>query len=145
MSEPVERVSAFALVPHEDFEPLVRALVRRTGEAKGPAALMMDQAIALVAAAAEIYKKGRYSDLGHKLVPSRSIEAAWLVLIQHTVVMRTLADDLGVFVDWIPCPDTLQNDVELTMAAIDDLNYVLHLGVWDTDDPAGARAGILGL
>jgi hypothetical protein len=145
MSEPVDRKAAFNLVPHEDFDPLVRELVRRTGEAKGPAALMMDQAIAFVAAAADIYKKGRYSDLGHKLVPSKSIEAAWLVLIQHTVIMRTLANDLGVFVDWIPCPGTLQNDVELTMAAIDDSNYVLHLPVWDTDDPAGARAGVHGL
>ncbi|MEU5259036.1 hypothetical protein [Amycolatopsis sp. NPDC021455] len=145
MSKPVDRKAAFDLIPHEDFAALVRDLVRRTGEDKGEATRLMDQAIAFVATAADIWHGGRYGDLQHKLVPTKRIEAAWLVLIQHTVFMRALAGSLGVFVDRIPYPEALQSDVEVTMAAIDAANYALHPTVWDTDDPAEARAGILGV
>jgi hypothetical protein len=145
MGQQLERKSAFDLIPAMDYRMLVQDYdARRNGPRPHNSALVVDQTIAFVATAAITFKEGRWSALSHSLVPSWDIGKAWEVLIKHTTVYRALSIELGVFVDWLPYPDALLVDVEKTMAAIDNANWVLHGQAW-TDEPAQARAGIVGV
>jgi hypothetical protein len=146
MGRQLERKSAFDLIPATDYGRIVQDYDARR-HAAGPHAsgLVVDQAIAFVATAAAIFTEGRWGELPHALVLSSDIAKAWEVLIKHTTVYRALAEKLGVFVDWLPYPEALPVDVEMTMVAIDTTNYVLHGQVWIVDEPAEARAGVVGL
>jgi hypothetical protein len=145
MGQQLERKSAFDLIPVTDYGRIVQDYdARRQGPRPHDSGLVVDQAIAFVATAAAIFTQGRWDELPHPLVPSWDIAKAWEVLIKHTTVYRALSEELGVFVDWLPYPEALLVDVEMTMVAIDATNYVLHGRVW-TDEPAEARAGVVGL
>ena len=146
MGQQLERKAAFELIPTTDYGRIVQDYdARRPGGSPHASGLVVDQAIAFVATAAAIFTAGRWSELPHALVPSWDIAKAWEVLIKHTTVYRALSDRLGVFVDWLPYPEALLVDVEMTMVAIDDAtNYALHGQVW-TDESAEARAGVVGL
>jgi len=146
MGRQLDRKAAFALIPASDYQAIVQDYdARRRGSTLKPAGLVVDQAIALVATAAAIASEGRWQQLPHALVPCWDVAEAWTVLIKHTTVYRLLTDKLGTFVDWLPCPGALQADVEGTIAAIDATNYVVHHEVWTPEEPADARAGIVGL
>jgi hypothetical protein len=146
MGRQLEHRAAFDLIPSIDFQSIVENYdARRRGTDRKPPGLVMDQAIALVATAAAIFNEGRWHQLPHPLVPCWDIAEAWAVLIKHTIVYRALSETLGVFVDWLPHPDALQADVEVTMAAVEVANYVVHTEIWTTDEPSDARAGVVGL
>jgi hypothetical protein len=146
MAQQLERKAAFELIPATDYGSIVRDYDagRRGGNLHAPG-LVVDQAIAFVATAASIFTEGRWNELPHPLVPSWDIAKAWEVLIKHTTVYRALSEKLGVFVDWLPYPEALAVHVETTMVAIEATNYVLHTEVWNEDEPAEARAGVVGL
>jgi hypothetical protein len=146
MGRQLERKSAFDLISVTDYGRIVQDYdARRRGVNLKPPGLVVDQAIAFVATAAAIFNEGRWHELPHPLVLCVNIAEAWEVLIKHTTVYRALSEKLGVFVDWLPYPGALQADVEVTMAAIDASNYVLHTEVWTTDEPSEARAGVAAL
>jgi hypothetical protein len=145
LGQQLERRAAFELIPPTDYGRIVQDYdAQRPGAGPHASGLVVDQAIAFVATAAAIFTEGCWSELPHPLVPSWDIAKAWEVLIKHTTVYRALSEKLGVFVDWLPHPEPLLVDVEKTMVAIDATYYVLHGQVW-TDEPAEARAGVVGL
>lgn len=146
MERQLERKAAFELVPPIDYGSIIQDYdARRRGINLHTPGLVVDQAIAFVATAAAIFTEGSWHELPHPLVPSRDIADAWEALIRHTTVYRALSERLGVFVDWMPYPEALPGDVEMTMVAIDATNFVLQEGVWATEEPAEARAGVVGL
>lgn len=146
MGRQLERKAAFELIPATDYASIVQDYdARRRGGTLQASSLVMDQAIAFVATAAAIFTEGGWAELPHPLVPSWDIARAWEVLIKHTTVYRALSENLGVFVDWLPYPEALPVDVEMTTVAIEATNYVLHAEVWNEDEPAEARAGVVGL
>ena len=145
MGRQLDRTAAFSLIPADDWRCLLTDYVNTRRHRVLEAGRSMDQAIAFVATAAAIFAEGRWHELPHPMVPSRDIGEAWGLLIKHTTVYRALSEKLGAFVDWLPYREALAADVEATIAAIDVTNYVLHGEVWNVNEPAQARAGVVGL
>jgi hypothetical protein len=139
-----DRRPGFNLLPNDNFQRIAHGLRRRTGASKSEAGKLLDQALAFVGTVAILHRDTRFLEAGHPLVLPQAIEEAWKEAILDTPSYRLLSELLGVFVDRMPHETPRQEDVEMTLAAVDCSGFVIYLDYWK-GEPAESRAGVFGI
>lgn len=120
----------FQLLPHEEFDPLVRRMAMRHPVDTRTATYLVDQALAFVATVGELAKSGEIEFLSFSLRLPEEIDWAWCELLTDTVVHHKLADRLDYFVHRDPVTVQGERDVEMTAAAMVRLGWVTYLKHW---------------